>query len=867
MRSSQYAAPPVKPEVYYGEGPFDPPSSDDEDEALLEKDVHGGDIAEVEGNGLRLGGGQKRNSSLRCLVLCLVALVSTAAVIGLFAAFSYTGTSYRIRGSKHVTIDHVFNGTFAAQRKGIRWVPEAGDGVFAATSDGYITLVDLKTNSSRNLVALDDIKDVAGNPIGGNNWELSSDMKYMLIKADRTKLWRYSSYGNYYIHDLTTHATYPLISPSYPPTTIVAQWSPTGQSIAFVNSNDLYILPSPAPSVTPIRITNTGNASVFNGVTDWVYEEEVYAGPEALWWSPNSEKLVYLSFDETTVDEFTFPVYNPTDDSHNVVPYPDRVTMKYPKPGYNNPVVSLHIFEVDRYLAGVSSDQNNNATIVAEEATLSLDWEGRFPTNNSVIAEVAWVGNTTLLVKESNRAADNGNVVLFDLQNGATNIGTVIRKLGRNGEQGDDGWIDEKQAVHLLPPNLLTSADSGYLDIIPSKDGYNHIALFSPANNGTPQFLTSGEWEVTGKILGISTTDKLVYFQAANPSSVERHIYSVPLPTSSSSTITEPKALTDASTPSMYDANFSPQAGFYLLSYNGPNIPWQTIYQTSNSSFQYIATEQPALNDTLAQFELPTIIRGTIDSDGYELNFKEIRPPRMDDSGKTKYPVLFQVYGGPFSQYVNLAYNVDWHYSLACTHKYIVVFVDGRGTGFKGRKLRNPVKDNLGHWETIDQINAAKLWAAKEYVDKKRIGIWGWSYGGFMSSKVVEANAGVHSLAMAVAPVTSWRLYDSIYTERYMNLPEANPDGYVTASISNVTAFHDFNYLLAHGSGDDNVHFANSAHLLDMFTQEKVRGFRFRMFTDSDHSIYRRGANREVYQFLDDFLVEKWGKGGVHRQW
>ncbi|THH29289.1 hypothetical protein EUX98_g4902 [Antrodiella citrinella] len=846
----------LKPEAYYGEGPFDPPSSDDEDETLLEKDIRRGAIADVEETGLRVGGGSKR-SSVRCLVICLSALVTIAAIIGLFAAFSYTGTSYRIRGTKHITIDHVFNGTFGSSKRSLRWVPEAGDGVFATTNDGFITLVDLQSNTSTNLVSVNDIKDMEGNTIALSTWELSSDMKYMLIKADYTKARFQYSFGNYYIHDLTTQATYPLIPPSHPPTTVVAKWSPTGQSVAFVNSNDLYILPSPAPSTTPIRVTHTGNTSVFNGVTDWVYEEEVYSGPLALWWSPNSEKVAFLSFDETAVDEFTYPVYNPTDDSHTVVPYPDHVTMKYPKPGYNNPLVSVHIFEVDRYNSDLTTQPNANATVVVEQSTVDLDWEGRYPLDNSVIAEVAWVGNTTLLVKEVTRAAHNGSVVLFDLQTGATNIGTVVRKLGKLGEQGDDGWIDSAQAVYPLPSNALVFSDSGYLDIVPSKDGYNHVALFSPANNATPHFLTSGEWEVSGTILGVNSKLNEVYFEAANPSSVERNIFSISLPSTASSEAGPLKSLTDISTPSSYGADFSPQAGFYVLSYNGPSVPWQNILRTDNSSFKYVLTENARLNDTLAQFEMPTIIRGTIESDGYELNYREIRPPRMDDSGKTKYPVLFQVYGGPGAQLVNMNYNIDWHYTLACVQKYIVVIVDGRGTGFKGRKLRNPVKNNLGHWETIDQINAAKSWAAKEYIDKKRIGIWGWSYGGFMSSKVVEADAGVHTLAMAVAPVTSWKLYDTIYTERYMDLPQLNPDGYVTASISNVTAFHNFNYLLAHGSGDDNVHFANSAHLLDMFTQEKVRGFRFRMFTDSDHSITRRGGQAEVYQFLNDFLVEK----------
>ena len=162
-------------------------------------------------------------------------------------------------------------------------------------------------------------------------------------------------------------------------------------------------------------------------------------------------------------------------------------------------------------------------------------------------------------------------------------------------------------------------------------------------------------------------------------------------------------------------------------------------------------SENPQLNDTLATYDLPIVTHSTLVSDGHTLNVLEMRPPRMDDSGRTKYPVLFRVYGGPGSQMVDVRFQHDWHDYVVSELQYIVVIVDGRGTGYKGRKLRNPVKNNLGRWETRDQVNAAKVWAAKEYVDPKRIGIWGWSYGGFMSSKVIEADAGVHSLAIAVA--------------------------------------------------------------------------------------------------------------------
>ena len=187
-------------------------------------------------------------------------------------------------------------------------------------------------------------------------------------------------------------------------------------------------------------MTSSGNASLFHGVPDWVYEEEVFSADFALWWSPNSEKLAYLRFDETDVDEFTFPVYNPTEDSYKVVPYPGHVTMKYPKPGYNNPLVFVHVFELDRYYDSIDIGDDEESAL--EEATLELTWSGRQQPNNSVIAEVAWVGNMTLLVKEVNLAATNGSVILFNLEIGAVNVGQRTRLLGKNGEQGDDGWIE-----------------------------------------------------------------------------------------------------------------------------------------------------------------------------------------------------------------------------------------------------------------------------------------------------------------------------------------------------------------------------------------------------------------------------------------
>jgi dipeptidyl aminopeptidase B len=265
-----------------------------------------------------------------------------------------------------------------------------------------------------------------------------------------------------------------------------------------------------SPWTTHIRVTNSGNATLFHGVPDWVYEEEVFSSDFALWWSPDSSKVAFLAFDESLVEEYTLPIYNPTDDSDTVVPYTSQLTMRYPKPGYPNPFVSVHVFDLERFLSedvlGVDTDP--------AEATLELEWEGRQPANDSIITDVVWLHDGDLLLKEVNRNADAGSAILFDLSDTSlldARTGRVVRTLGESGEEGDEGWIESKHTVYPLPTNYSANGLPSYLDIVPDKDGYNHIALFSPASTSTPRFLTTGAWEVTGGIQAVDVERGLVY--------------------------------------------------------------------------------------------------------------------------------------------------------------------------------------------------------------------------------------------------------------------------------------------------------------------------------------------------------------------
>jgi dipeptidyl aminopeptidase B len=240
-----------------------------------------------------------------------------------------------------------------------------------------------------------------------------------------------------------------------------------------------------------------------------------------MWWSPDSSRVAYLRFDETKVSEFTFPIYNPTNDANSVIPYPNHVTMKYPKPGYDNPLVTVHIFDFDSYEESV---QDSWAPSVSSHVW-TLSWEKQRPTTDSIIQEVAWVNDAALIIKEVARAGDDGNVIYFDLTD-PRKPGKVVRRLGKDGEEGDKGWIDSVRLIRLVlvinlndfqsqnikPLDYEDSAGypTSYLDILPNKEGYNHIALFSPADSSEPKWLTTGPWEVTSDILGIDYEKGLV---------------------------------------------------------------------------------------------------------------------------------------------------------------------------------------------------------------------------------------------------------------------------------------------------------------------------------------------------------------------
>ncbi|KWU42198.1 hypothetical protein RHOSPDRAFT_21578 [Rhodotorula sp. JG-1b] len=869
----------------------------------------------------------------RLLVLFPAFLVLTLffvlALANLFGPSSGHNRFYGASASKQrMSLDEVLSGTFYPETKRVEWVAAPADstnsdGFYAErTQDGSIVLSNLFENSSRTLIDGADVTAPDGSRLRWSRYQLSADGQYALLDTDWTKVWRYSTLANFYLHRIASGdstisqpRTHPILKPSSPPLTSLALFSPTQHHLAYVHANDLYILPASRIDMDPkdreegwegeaIRITKDGSQTVMSGRPSWVYEEEVFSSDSTLWWSPSSSHLAFISFDESEVPLYEYPIYNTSpseaaaDAGIDGWEYPSEVGVRYPKPGYPNPSVTVRVFSLARYLSlpnSLSTDERRSSSIL----TLRLSRPFNPEDEGEVVTEVAWIGPDELLVRMTDRSARVERIGRFDLAAAGWERksadaeeqvleGEVVRET--DWWEKDGGWAEAAQTiVSISPPATSDDPPSrdyplGYLDLVPDANGFVHVAFFSPSTSSTQIFLTSGQWEVAGGIDKVDLERGLIYFTAARPS-VSRHIYSIPLPPSTAELDAlrsgkakhpEPTLVPgqvvkkgDKADLASYKIKFSKGAGAYQLDYDGPSVPWQKLYKVGDPDAPVILTDNAALAERDASYLHADITHsrvmlrdggaGTVD---VEVNVMEIRPPMMDESGRTKYPVLFQVYGGPSSQIVTNKFQRDFQHYLATSLDYVIVRVDPRGTGYNGRTFRSTVRGRLGEIETKDVTEVARQWAEKAYIDEKRVGVWGWSYGGFLTSKLIEANASVFSLGMAVAPVTDWHLYDSLYSERYMGSPEQNVGGYRNSSVHEMDGFRHADFALAHGSGDDNVHFQNSALLLDRFTMAKVRNFRFRMFTDSDHSIQTRNAYGELLRWLEGFLLERFGHGG-----
>lgn len=738
---------------------------------------------------------------------------------------TFNETINPVNNLKKVSYDTIRFGDLKPTYKPLQWLVSAGKdvdedkGLYSTMVDDKYLIKSVLDVDYEKLLFPGKAFEYGENEFKIDDFISSPDLKYALLRTNSTRLWRHSFHADYYILNVASQKI-ELLAKSL----TMVSFAPNSKTVAYVLDNDLFIYHILTGEIQ--RASDSGSQNIFNGKADWVYEEEILESDKAVWWSPDSKHITYLNIDETDVAEYSINYYVPQAAGQPIPSYPELKTLKYPKSGSPNPVVSVKVFSLE----------------LEETVTYELDE----PTQ--LINEIVYLGDTRFLAKITDRTATYLKVFVMDVKGSDK----FLQRLQFDEEE----WIELTHYTTHVPASDKYGDTEGYLDVIPI-DGFNHLVYYQSLSSDNFIQLTSGEWEVVDGVASFDKKKRIVWFIGTKKSSIERHLYFVSL--------NDPLKIhevTDVSKDGYYSASFSAGSRFALLNYMGPDIPYQNVIDFEDESIAkvlYTLEENKKLKENIPLYDIPQKNFQQLnigpDSKGEDiiLNSFEILPNNFNPNLKNHYPVFFFGYNGPNSQQVNKVFSVGLNQVIASQLNAIFVCVDTRGTGFLGKKHRSLVRDNLGQHESSDFIEVAKLYTAKSYVNAEKTLIYGWSYGGFMSLFTLQKDEGrTFKYAISVAPVTNWLLYDSVYTERYMSLPKDNHDGYQTSSINNVESiFKAQRVLLMHGLGDDNVHFQNAANFIDQAVVKKAKNFDVKVFPDSDHSISYHGA----YDIVMDELI------------
>lgn len=647
--------------------------------------------------------------------------------------------------------------------------------------------------TSETLLEAADVK-FNGKKIAIDAYDFNADETKVLIATGKVSIYRRSWEANYYIVDLKSKEVSKLTSGDTPQR--LAAFSPDGTKVAFVKENNIYIKDLASEKETQVTKDGEINA-IINGTTDWVYEEE-FAITKGFYWSPDSKKLAYYRFDESKVKEFTMKFYGDL--------YPLLYEFKYPKAGEDNSKVTIHLYDVD-------TKKKVDAKVGEYE----------------YIPRIKWTKDASkLCVLTMNRHQNN---LKYNLVNAADGTSKVVY------EETDDAYVE-------IDDNLIFLKDGKSFIRASEKDGFNHI--YRIYFDGKEEQITKGKWDVV-EFKGVDEDKGLIYYTSAEEGPMYKSLYVINLKGKKKEKLSAKKGDNDA--------QFSEGMKFYINTYSNANTPPVYSLHKANGDLIKVIEDNKRLKGNMEKYKLSDKEFFTIKGAEKELNGWMIKPTDFDES--KKYPVYMHVYGGPGHNTVEDSWGgmeYFFHQMLA-QNGYIVVSVDPRGTMYRGAAFKKSTYLQLGKLETEDVIAVAQKLGEKSYVDAERIGIQGWSFGGYLSSLAITKGADVFAAAIAIAPVTNWRFYDNIYTERFMRTPQENADGYDDNSPINHTEKLEDPYLIVHGGGDDNVHVQNTLEMTDALVASNKQ-FDMFIYPNRNHGIYGGTTRLHLFEKMWTFIKE-----------
>ncbi len=703
------------------------------------------------------------------------------------------GTVYS-QDKRDITLEDIWR-DYKFYGKSIGGLRSMNDGVHYTTLDaGNITKYAYANKKVEQvLVAGKDLK-VGDKTIAINSYKFSADETKLLIATAQEKIYRHSSKSHYYIYDLKTKALTKLTDGSKQ---MYATFSPLANKVAYVKDNNMFYKDLVANK--EVQMTEDGvKNKIINGASDWVYEEELVLY-KAFKWSPDGKNIAYYRFDESNVKEWLMKMYGPL--------YPGEERFKYPKAGEDNSKVEMFFYDI--------------ASAKKVKANIGDSYE--------YISRINWTNDSkSLAVQTLNRQQNDLNIHLTNAESGESKI--IFNEKNEN-------------YVEVPTTEFLTSKDQ--FVITSEKDGFNHIYLYDVTGKLINQ-VTKGSFDVSN-YYGVDEKKGVVYYQTSEMGAIDRQVYSVKLDGSSKKRLTTRAG--------QNKADFSSSYKYFINHHSSAATPNYITLHDNTGKVKSVLEENEGLNKMMEGFNFSKPEFFKINVNNNELNAWKVLPSNFDKT--KKYPVLMFVYGGPGINTVNNSWNGGngmWFNHLA-SKGYIVVSVDARGTGFRGADFKKVTYKQLGKYETEDQIAAAKYLATLPYVDGARIGIFGWSYGGYMSSLCITKGADVFNTAIAVAPVTNWRYYDNIYTERYMQRPQDNAAGYDDNSPINHVEKLKGNYLLIHGMADDNVHYQNAVEMSAALIKANKQ-FTEMMYPNKNHGIYGGNTRLHLYTLMTNFILD-----------